>query len=104
MPPPIPLRIHRGDRHVVITWSESHEGVYPARELRLACQCAECREEFSGRMLLDPASVPADIEPRRIALVGGYGIRIEWSDGHHTGIFTYEYLHDRCPCATCADR
>ncbi len=100
---PIPIRIHRDDRQIVITWSESHEGVYPARELRLGCQCAECREEFSGRLLLDPATVPVDVRPLRIALVGGYGIQIDWSDGHHTGIFTYQYLRDRCPCPRCAE-
>ena len=100
---PIPIRIHRDDRQIVIAWSESHEGVYLARELRLACQCAECREEFSGRLLLDPATVPADVRPLRITLVGGYGFRIDWSDGHHTGIFTYQYLHDQCPCPRCVE-
>jgi DUF971 family protein len=33
--------------------------------------------------------------------VGAYGLRIHWSDGHATGIFTYAALLARCPCPAC---
>jgi ATP-binding protein involved in chromosome partitioning len=98
---PVPLAIHRADHAVTITWAEDHVGVYPARELRLACPCAQCVEEMSGRPLLDPASVPDDVVPLRVSLVGAYAIRIDWSDGHGTGIYTYEFLREICPCAEC---
>ena len=81
-----------------------HEVLYPARALRLACGCAICTEEMSGRPLLDPASVPADIRPLSVALVGTYGIRVQWSDGHGTGIYTFERLLAACPCERCAAR
>jgi ATP-binding protein involved in chromosome partitioning len=89
---PVPRAIHRADDAVTITWAEDDGGVYPARDLRLACPCAMCVEETTGRPLLDPATVPPDVHPLRIALVGGYAIRIDWSDGHSTGLYTYEYL------------
>jgi ATP-binding protein involved in chromosome partitioning len=98
---PLPQAIHRADDAVTITWADDHVGVYSARDLRLACQCALCREEMSGRPLLDPASVPADIAPLRISLVGAYAIRIDWSDGHSTGLYTYDYLLGICPCERC---
>lgn len=102
---PIPTYIGRsaprGD--VLIRWSDDHEGVYPARMLRLACRCAACREEMTGRPLLDPATVPDDIDRVAIQLVGAYGIRITWSDGHSTGIYTYEMLHAMCPCGKCRE-
>lgn len=101
MPLPIPTRIHRSDREVVVTWSPDHRSVYPARELRLMCPCAQCVEEMTGRPLLDPGVVPADVRPVSIALVGGYAIRIQWSDGHDTGIYPYELLHHACPCERC---
>lgn len=102
---PIPERIHRGDREVVITWSRGHEGHYPARGLRLQCHCAGCREELTGKPLLDPAAVPEEVMPVSISLVGSYAIRIDWSDGHNSGIYTYEQLRALCPCEKCsADR
>lgn len=51
--------------------------------------------------MLDPDAVPHDICPDRVELVGGYGFRIYWSDGHHTGIFTYGALFQSCPCERC---
>ncbi len=99
---PVPRAIHRADDAVTITWAEDHVGIYPARDLRLACQCALCREEMTGRPLLDPESVPVEVRPVAISLVGGYAIRIDWSDGHGTGLYTYEYLQQICPCERCA--
>jgi DUF971 family protein len=97
----IPQRIHRGEREVVITWADDHVGIFPARELRLACQCAACRDEMTGRPLLDPASIPEEIHAVAIDLVGSYAIRIQWSDGHGSGIYPYDYLAERCPCDRC---
>ena len=103
--PVVPERIHRSDNAVTVTWDAAHVSVYPARMLRLACHCATCRDEFTGRELLDSASVPEDISPVKLSLVGNYAIKILWSDGHDTGIYTYEYLLGLCSCEKCrADR
>lgn len=103
MPKPIPYAITRQDDGVRIEWDQAgHVGFYPARALRLACGCALCSEELSGRPLLDPASVPSDIRPDSVALVGTYGLRVRWSDGHGTGIYTFERLLGSCPCERCA--
>jgi ATP-binding protein involved in chromosome partitioning len=100
---PVPERIHRDDREIVVTWSAEHVSRYPARRLRLQCHCAMCREEMTGNPLLDPDTVPEDVRPERVELVGGYGIRIAWSDGHGTGIYTYRYLNEICPCERCTE-
>ena len=34
--------------------------------------------------------------------VGNYAIQISFSDGHSTGIFSYDYLRTLCPCGECA--
>ena len=95
---PLPYAITRRDDGLLIEWSAgSPESFYPARDLRLACPCAACVEEMSGRPLLDPVTVPADIRPVSLALVGAYGLRIVWSDGHGTGIYTFERLQRTSP-------
>ena len=76
--------------------------LYPALMLRLACPCAACVDEMTGRPLLDPTRVPTDVQPVALELVGGYGIRVRWSDGHSTGIYTFELLRAICPCEVCA--
>jgi len=100
-PIPVPERIHRSDHEIVIRWSEQHQSVYPARYLRQHCHCAGCREELTGRPILDPVSVPDDVRANRLSLVGGYAVQIAWSDGHSTGIYSFEYLSAICPCERC---
>jgi len=51
-----------------------------------------CVEEMSGRPLLDPVAVPLDVTPTAIHLVGAYGLRVTWGDGHSTGIFPWQRL------------
>jgi DUF971 family protein len=34
--------------------------------------------------------------------VGNYAIRINWSDGHNSGIYTWDHFRKICPCAECA--
>ncbi|MBW2280219.1 MAG: DUF971 domain-containing protein [Deltaproteobacteria bacterium] len=80
-----------------ILWADGHECLYPVRLLRLACRCATCIDEWSGKPLLDEAGVPDDVRPERIAPVGRYALRFDWSDGHDTGIYTFEVLRALCP-------
>ena len=98
----LPVAITRRDDGVLIEWDGAgHRALYPARALRIACACAECVEEMSGRRLLRPESVPEDIRPLRLHLVGAYGLKIDWSDGHNTGIYTFDLLRRTCPCPRC---
>lgn len=97
-----PVALTRRDDGVLVDWDGAgHRVLFAARPLRLSCPCAECVEEMSGRPLLDPARVPLDVHPLRIALVGTYGLRVQWSDGHGSGIFTFDRLRRDCPCARC---
>lgn len=88
-----PYAITRRDDGLWFEWTEgAGERRVPARVLRLACPCAMCVEEMSGRPLLDSATVPEDVRPVSVRLVGGYGLRVTWSDGHSTGIFPWPRL------------
>ena len=104
---PVPYVIERVDdgREITFQWEEQgHVGRYPARDLRLACQCAACVEEGSGRPVLDPDTVPEDIRALSVRLIGQYAVYFGWSDGHSTGIYPYELLLRLCPCEECVVR
>jgi len=88
-----PASIQQKDsRHLAIVWADGAESLYEVRELRLACACAECVDEWTGVGRLDPNSVPDDVHPVSIETVGRYAIQIDWSDGHATGIYPFERL------------
>jgi ATP-binding protein involved in chromosome partitioning len=102
MSTPLPHAINRRDDGILIEWDGvGHQALFPARALRLACPCAGCVEEMTGRPLLDPANVPLDVRPLQLGLVGTYGLRVAWSDGHGTGIYTFSRLRAECPCPRC---
>jgi ATP-binding protein involved in chromosome partitioning len=87
---------------ITFKWPDGHETKYKARDLRLACRCAMCIEETSGRALLEPATVPAQVQAKRMELIGQYAVSIEWSDGHTSGIYNFRDLRANCPCDACA--
>jgi ATP-binding protein involved in chromosome partitioning len=101
----VPKSIRRLGGRVEFDWDGigpgGHVSRFGARALRLACPCAACVEEMSGRPILDPATVPEEVQADAIDLVGAYGIRVHWSDGHATGIYTFRGLREACPCPAC---
>ncbi len=87
--------------HLRIEWADGHRSDFPPRLLRIACACAGCVDELTGRQILREEDVPADVAPLTIEYVGRYALRFDWSDGHATGIFPFAYLRGLCPCAGC---
>lgn len=105
MAPVIPTNItlEQSTGVLIIAWSDSRVCRYPVGALRLACPCAECRggHENMGRQG-DPTNL-LDLIPlqtytaERLELVGNYALQFYWNDGHHTGIYSWEYLYRLCP-------
>lgn len=89
-PAPIPLSvvIDPSDR-ITVTWRDGHSDVHGARTLRLACPCAHCVHEITGKPLLDPASVPTTLTAVEGKRVGNYAWQFRWSDGHSTGLYSF---------------
>lgn len=92
---PTPTEIRQHDpQTLAILWTDGLESLYDVRELRLACGCAECVDEWTGTPRLKDDRVPRDIQPRSIETVGRYAIQIRWTDGHESGIYPYERLRE----------
>lgn len=64
----------------------------PFRTLRGSCPCAVCVDEITGVRVVGVDDVPPDVQPVQVELVGNYALRVRWSDGHDTGLFTWELL------------
>ncbi len=92
---PQPREIRRHGAHdVEILWNSGEEAIYPARFLRGACPCASCVDEVTGKRIVTPDLLPILVYPTKIEPVGRYAIQIYWSDGHSTGIYTWERLYE----------
>jgi DUF971 family protein len=63
--------------------------------------CASCVDEFTGVRKIVHGSIPAGLERASVAAVGNYALQFGWSDGHATGIYSFEYLRRLCPCPRC---
>ena len=99
---PVPTAIEQsGEKDLEIRWLDGHVSVYPVAFLRQSCCCAACVDEWSGERILKPDQVPADVKPLIVNPVGRYAINFEWSDGHKSGIYSFEYLRTLCPCQEC---
>ncbi|MCI0329802.1 MAG: DUF971 domain-containing protein [candidate division Zixibacteria bacterium] len=99
---PTPAEISQPKRgEVRILWKDGHESLYQARDLRLACLCALCVDEVSRKPRLRAEMIPPDVYPSAIHPVGRYAVRFQWSDGHSTGIYAFDYLRSLCPCGKC---
>lgn len=91
---------------IKIDWKDSHKSEYGLQYLRDKCPCAACTGAHgtsprqpggsSPFQMYQPALKMLSVEP-----VGNYAIRINWSDGHSTGIYSYEHLRNICPCPEC---
>ncbi len=84
-----------------IIWNDDHLSSYPSWYLRENCQCADCVEEFTGRRKVVHGDIPATVERLNVSTVGNYALQFGWSDGHNTGIYTFDCLRKLCPCSQC---
>ncbi len=84
--------IEENEREVSIKWSDAAETRFAAPDLRRACPCAGCVHEWTGEKILKPTSVSDDLTLSSVGIVGRYALNFIFSDGHDTGIYTFNYL------------
>jgi DUF971 family protein len=88
--------MQEGEAGLRITWADGRECLYDAPELRRACPCAQCVNEWTGQRVLKPEAISNKLTIEDISIVGRYALSFRWSDGHETGIYSFRYLRERC--------
>lgn len=101
---PVELDLKK-DEGLTIAWSDGVRSYYPIAHLRRLSPSADARE-LRKQMQSNPLTVlPAGkgagsggpLVATHAELVGNYAIKIEFSDGHRTGIYTWTYLRQIDP-------
>jgi DUF971 family protein len=96
---------------VKIDWADGHRSEYSLALLRDECPCATCTGAHGTEPQKTNHSAPAPADPFQmykpvlkmlgVEPVGHYAIRIDWSDGHNAGIYSYDRLRELCQCEQC---
>jgi DUF971 family protein len=94
-----PVNIHlKRSEALLVTWADGHSSTLPLRMLRKYCPCAGCQGErdLLGRTRLPIVQTAYDgpITATTAELVGNYALRIDWADGHSSGIYSFTYLRE----------
>ena len=92
---------------IKIDWKDGHTSDYTLQYLRDKCPCAACTGAHGTPPRQPTAGSPfpmyqAALKILGVEPVGNYAIRINWSDGHSTGIYSWEHFREICPCSECA--
>ena len=88
---PTDIRALSDEQVLAVIWKD-RKADFPFVYLRGQCACAQCVNEWTGEKILDPATISTEIAIEKMELVGSYAVRIQWSDGHNSGLFTWERL------------
>ena len=95
---------------IKIDWKDHHHSDYPLAYLRDECPCATCtgahgtepqKSTYSSAQPSPFKLYEPTLKMLSVESVGNYAIRINWSDGHNTGIYSFDHLRKICPCNDC---
>jgi DUF971 family protein len=91
-PFPTDIKLHQASRILEVAFDDGTRFRLPYEYLRVYSPSAEVRGHGPGQEVLQVGKrevTIAEVEP-----VGQYALRPKFSDGHDTGIYSWEYLHE----------
>ncbi len=91
-PSPTEIRLHKKSRLLEIAFSDGKTFSLPFEFLRVYSPSAEVRGHGPGQEVLQTGKKDVDIE--NMEPVGRYALQITFSDGHDTGLYSWDLLHD----------
>ena len=89
---PEDIRLSKAKNSLFVKFDNGYEATLTAELLRVESPSAEVQGHGSGQKTT-PAG-KANVTIVAIEPVGNYAIRISFSDGHDTGLFSWDILHD----------
>src|SRR3954471_14860062 len=85
------IKLHQKSRVMEIAFSDGREFRLPYEYLRVYSPSAEVRGHGAGQEVLQTGK--RDVEIRSLEPVGSYAVQPVFSDGHSTGIYSWDYLY-----------
>ena len=92
MPVPTEIKLHQKSRVLEIAFDDGHSYRLPYEYLRVFSPSAEVRGHGPGQEVLQVGK--REVEIRSVEPVGSYAIQPTFSDGHSTGIYSWDYLYE----------
>ena len=96
---PVKLDLKK-DEKLTIAWQDGKVSTYTISALRSGCPCAQCKVVREGEakrksaLAILPGNYSGAISVMNAELVGNYALKLTFSDGHDTGIYSFEYLRE----------
>ena len=91
-PAPTEIKLHKQSRQLEISFSDGSRFSFPFEFLRVYSPSAEVRGHGPGQEVLQTGKKDVDIE--NLEPVGSYALRPTFSDGHDTGIYSWDLFYD----------
>lgn len=91
-PRPTEIKLHQKSRILEIAFDDGSRFSLPCEYLRVFSPSAEVRGHGPGQEVLQVGK--RDVEIKEIEPVGNYAVKLAFSDGHDTGLYSWEYLHE----------
>jgi DUF971 family protein len=92
VPQPTEIKLHQKSRLLEIVYADGAAFRLPCEFLRVYSPSAEVRGHGPGQEVLQVGK--KDVEITRVEPVGSYAIQLTFSDGHSTGIYSWDLLYD----------
>ncbi|MCB4811177.1 DUF971 domain-containing protein [Methylovorus menthalis] len=91
-PRPTDIRLHQKSRLLEITFDDNTTCMLSCEFLRVYSPSAEVRGHGPGQETLQIGK--EDVNITAISPVGNYAVKLTFSDGHDTGLYSWDYLYD----------
>lgn len=94
---PVAVRVKLPENLLEVDWQDGNSTRYDGGYLRFVCPCAACRGHGPGQVPEPLWSACKDVRMTGAEAVGGYALRLGLSDGHDSGIYSWEFLRAHDP-------